>query len=190
MRDSPSKRAETQATLKNATPPQLLTHGESPTVIKILVVYDSKTANTEKMATAVAEGARQVQNAEVTLKKVDQAEIQDLLDADAIIMGSPTYYGQMSGKLKTFIDDSAEIHGKLAGKVGAAFTSSGGTACGAETTLLSILQAMLVHGMTITGNHDSKHYGPAAVGAPKEEDLKRCHALGRKTAELAARLKK
>jgi NAD(P)H dehydrogenase (quinone) len=101
---------------------------------KILIVYDSRTGYTENMAFAVAEGAKQISRVEVTVKKVDKANIKDLLDADGIIMGSPTYYGQMSAKLKAFIDESVKIHGKLEGKVGVAFTSSGGTVTGAETT--------------------------------------------------------
>jgi NAD(P)H dehydrogenase (quinone) len=99
------------------------------------------------MAQAVAKGSRGVPKAEVTLKKVDQTSLEDLLNADAIIIGSPTYYGLMSAKIKDLLDRSVEIHGRLEGKVGAAFTSSGGTASGAETTLLSIIEALLIHGM-------------------------------------------
>jgi NAD(P)H dehydrogenase (quinone) len=157
---------------------------------KILIVYDSRTGNTEKMAFAIAEGAKQVEDVEVVLKKVDEAKIEDLLDADGIIVGSPTYYGQMSGKVKTFFDDSVEIHGKLAGKVGAAFTSAGGTASGAETTLLSILKALLVHGMIIQGRADDKHYGAAAVEKPNEEEIEMCKRLGRRTAELVLKVRK
>jgi len=157
---------------------------------KILVVYDSKTGNTEKMAFAVAEGAKQVKGVKAKMKKVDQTSLQDLLNADGIIMGSPTYYGQMSAKLKALIDESVKIHGKLEGKIGAAFTSSGGTATGAETTLLSILQAMLVHGMIVQGRSDDKHYGAAAVGSPREKELKSCKELGKRIASLAIKLKK
>jgi NAD(P)H dehydrogenase (quinone) len=156
---------------------------------KILIVYQSKTGNTEKMASAVAEGAKQVAGTEVVLRTVDKATLDDLLSADGIIMGSPTYYGQMSGTLKAFIDETVKIHGKLNGKVGGAFTSSGGTACGAETTLLSILGTMLVHGMVVQGNPDNKHYGAAAVGAPKKQDLEVCQELGKRVAALAAKLK-
>lgn len=158
-------------------------------MVRILIIYDSRTGNTEKMAYSVAEGARKVEGVEVVVKKVDQARIVDLLDADGIIMGSPTYFGQMSAELKSFIDKSVEIHGKLEGKVGAAFTSSGGTATGAETTLLSMLQAMLIHGMIVQGRHDDKHYGVAAVENPEQEDLDYCRELGKRTAILAKRLK-
>jgi NAD(P)H dehydrogenase (quinone) len=158
-------------------------------MVKILVVYDSLSGNTEKMAQAVAEGAKQVGGAVVEVKKVDTASLEDLQMADGIIAGSPTYYGLMSGKLKEFIDKSVKIHGKLEGKVGAAFTSSGDTATGAETTLLSILQAMLVHGMIVQGRSDNKHYGAAAVGAPDSKATASCLRLGKKVAELTIRLK-
>jgi NAD(P)H dehydrogenase (quinone) len=156
---------------------------------KILIVYYTQTRNTEKMAFAVAEGAKQVEGMEVAVKNVDQATNQDLLDADGIIVGSPTYYGLMSGKIKTFFDRSVGIHGKLAGKVGAAFTSSAGTASGAETTLLSILKVMLVHGMIVQGRHDDKHYDAAAVGKPNEREIEMCKELGKKTAKLALKVR-
>jgi NAD(P)H dehydrogenase (quinone) len=156
---------------------------------KILIVYDSKTGNTEKMARAVAEGAGQVKNIETTVKKVDKTSLDDLCSSDGIIIGSPTYYGQMSGKLKTLIDQSVKVHGKLEGKVGAAFTSSGGTASGAETTLMSILQAMLIHGMIIQGRHDHKHYGAAATDPPSTKDIASCKELGKRVANLVTRLK-
>jgi NAD(P)H dehydrogenase (quinone) len=79
-------------------------------------------------------------------------------------MGSPTYFGQMSSKLKHIIDDSIELHTRMTGKVGAAFTNSAGTASGAETTLLSIIQAMLIHGMIVQGNAEMQHYGGSRSG--------------------------
>ena len=155
----------------------------------ILVVYDSRSGNTEKMAFAVSEGAKQTRGAKVIMKKVGQTSLEDLLETDGIIMGSPTYYGQMSAKLKALIDESVKIHGKLEGKVGAAFTSAGGTATGAETTLLSILQAMLVHGMVVQGCSDDKHYGAAAVSSPNQRELEYCKALGKRIASLAVKLR-
>ncbi len=157
--------------------------------MKILVVYDSKGGNTEKMAAAVAKGAEST-GAQASLKRTENVQTKDLLDADAIVMGSPTYFGQMSGRLKHLIDDSISAHTKLVGKVGAAFTSSGGTATGAETTLLSILQAMLIHGMIIRGNAEDQHYGVAAQGKPKIADLKACEELGSRVAQLASQLKR
>jgi len=156
---------------------------------KILVVYDSKTGHTEKMAFAVAKGAKQVKGVKVEVKKASETSMKDLVEADGIILGSPTCYGLMSAPLKKLIDKSVKIHGKLEGKVGAAFTSSGGTASGAETTLLSITQAILVHGMIVQGRANNKHYGAAAVSAPKRDDLRSCMDLGRRTANLVMKLK-
>jgi NAD(P)H dehydrogenase (quinone) len=156
---------------------------------KVLIVYDSKTGNTENMALAVAKGAEQISGIEVTVKKAEQTKLDDLLAADGIIMGSPTYFGQMSAQLKALIDESVQVHERLMGKVGGAFTSSGGTASDAETTLLSIVQAMLIHGMIIQGNAEDKHYGVAVQGAPKPKDLKACEELGSRVAVLIQKLK-
>ncbi|HIJ17784.1 MAG TPA: flavodoxin family protein [Thermoplasmata archaeon] len=155
----------------------------------VTVIYDSRTGNTEKMALAVAEGARKVKGTEVVLLQVDKAKMSDLTSSDAIIIGSPTYYGNMSGKVKSFIDQTNKVHGKLKGKVGGAFTSSGDTACGAETTLLSILEAMLIHGMVVQGRYDNKHYGPTAVEAPDKKEIESCKELGERVARLATALK-
>ena len=154
---------------------------------KVLIVYDSRSGNTEKMALAVAEGVK-AKKVEVAVKRVDETIVSDLVDHDAIIMGSPTYYGQMSGRLKELIDESIKVHGKLEGKVGGVFTSSGGTATGAETTLLSILEAMLVHGMIVQGASNFKHYGSAAVGSPNKEDMEDCTELGKRVAALVLKL--
>ena len=156
---------------------------------RVLVVYDSRTGNTEKMALAVADGARKVKGARVVVLEVDKAKMSDLVNSDAIILGSPTYYGNMSGKMKSFIDQTNRIHGKLAGKVGGAFTSSGDTACGAETALLSMLEAMLINGMIIQGRHDNKHYGPTAVESPDEKEIESCKELGKRISNLAATLR-
>jgi NAD(P)H dehydrogenase (quinone) len=157
--------------------------------MKILVVYDSKTGHTEKMAMSVARGAEAV-DVKVMVKRAEAVKMQELLDADGIIMGSPTYFGQMSSKLKHIIDDSIELHTRMTGKVGAAFTNSAGTASGAETTLLSIIQAMLIHGMIVQGNAEMQHYGVAAQGEPKPRDLKACEELGAQVAQLISQLKK
>ncbi len=155
---------------------------------KILVVYDSKSGNTETMALAVAKGAKMRGDLEVTVKKAEETKNSDLLAADGIIMGSPTYFGQMSAKLKAVIDESEKVHKDLTGKVGGAFTNSGGTASGGETTLLSIVQAMLIHGMIVQGRADNMCYGVAVTGAPNKEDLAECGTLGRNVASLVKKL--
>jgi len=91
---------------------------------KIVIVYDSETGNTEKMARAVADGALKSDSHEVIVKHVDDTSLMDLQSADGIVLGSSTYYGYMSNKIKALIDRSVVIHEQLEGKVGAAFTSS------------------------------------------------------------------
>ena len=156
--------------------------------MKALIIYDSKTGNTEKMAFMIAEGVREADNVECVIKRVEEAKLEDLIKAHGIIVGSPTYYGCMSGKVKEFFDKSVKIHGKLDGKIGAAFTSSGGTASGAETTVISILKAMLIHGMIIQGDPSGKHYGMATVEAPSKNDERLCRRFGRRTAELMKKI--
>ncbi|MEM1507379.1 MAG: NAD(P)H-dependent oxidoreductase [Candidatus Bathyarchaeia archaeon] len=160
-------------------------------MVNILIVYDSRTGNTEKTAFLVAEGVRKVNGVNCIVKRVDETNLDDLLNADGIIIGSPTYYGGMSAKIKDLIDKSVKIHGKLEGKVGAAFTTSGGTATGAETTLLSIINALLIHGMIVKGNPEDKHYGLAIVGAPEsDEDKNLCREFGFKFANLVMKISK
>ena len=103
-------------------------------------------------------------------------------------MGSPTYYGLMSARLKKLIDDSVQIHHQLTGKVGGAFTSSGGIASGGETTLLSIVQTMLVHGMIVQGRADDRHYGVAVTGSLRKKDSEDCETLGKNIALLVKKL--
>ncbi|MEM2500587.1 MAG: NAD(P)H-dependent oxidoreductase [Candidatus Bathyarchaeia archaeon] len=160
-------------------------------MVNILIVYDSRTGNTEKAAFLVAEGVRRVSGVNCVVKRVDDVTLDDLLNANGIMVGSPTYYGGMSAKIKDLFDRSVKVHGKLEGKVGAAFTTSGGTATGAETTLLSMIEAMLIHGMIVKGDPEDKHYGLAIVGAPEsEEDKNLCREFGYKFANLVVKISK
>jgi NAD(P)H dehydrogenase (quinone) len=153
---------------------------------KVLVVYHSRSGNTAKMAEAVAEGAKNG-GADVGLKKVDEATLEDLTGADGVVFGAPTYFGTLSGEMKSFIDRSVRIRGKLENKVGAAFTSSGSLSGGNETTLISMIEAMLIHGMIIVGDpiETGGHYGAVAVGAPDAEALNACRKLGERVAKFA-----
>jgi NAD(P)H dehydrogenase (quinone) len=155
---------------------------------KVLVVYYSRTGNTAKMAEVVGEGARGVRGAEVDVRAVADCSVEDLVAADAIIMGSPVYYGTLAAELKQLIDESVSHHGQLAGKVGGAFASSGGIGGGNETTVVDILKCLLVHGMIVEGDPMGDHYGPIAVGEPDARSRDECRKLGRKVAELAGRL--
>ena len=154
---------------------------------KVLIVYYSRTGNTEKMARCVAEGAK-IDGVDVELKKVEDTKAEELLDADGIIVGSPVYYGLMSAEIKQLFDESVKFHGRLTGKVGGAFASSANIGGGNETTVIGILQMMLIHGMIVPGTADGDHYGPVAIGAPDERSTPQCSALGQREAELVNKL--
>jgi NAD(P)H dehydrogenase (quinone) len=154
---------------------------------KVLIVYYSKVGSTAQMAELVADGVRE-EGVEVVVQKVEDADVRGLLAYDAIICGSPTYYGLMAAEMKAFFDKSVVIHGQLEGKVGGAFTSAANLAGGNETTLLSILEAMLIHGMVVQGTAQRDHYGPVALGKPDDRAVGECHKLGRNVARLAVKL--
>jgi NAD(P)H dehydrogenase (quinone) len=160
---------------------------EARPVARILVVYDSVTGNTARMAELVAEGARNA-GADVALKSVQDTEVEELLEYDGIIAGAPTYYGLMSAPLKRLFDDSVKLHKQLAGRAGGAFTSSANIGGGNETTILSILQAMLIHGMVVQGTATGDHYGPVAISAPDDRASEQARALGERVARLAVKL--
>ncbi|MGM0567911.1 MAG: flavodoxin family protein [Elusimicrobiota bacterium] len=155
---------------------------------KILIVYYSKTGNTEEMAEYVKKGAEE-SNAEVTLKNVQECEVEELLKADGIIIGSPTYYGLPAAEIKEFLDKSVKFHGKLEGKIGGAFSSAANTGGGNETTIMAIIQALLIHGMTVRGTSKGDHYGPVSLGTPDERVKKQCVDMGKRVAKLASKLK-
>ena len=155
---------------------------------KVLVVYYSKTGHTAKMAAAVAEGAAGVAGVEAVTKTATEATPDDLLEADAIVMGSPVYYGTMAAELKALVDRSVRYHGRVAGRVGGAFASSGAAHGGNETTIMDILRCLLIHGMVVQGESNGDHYGSVSVGNPGEETLDNCRRQGRKIAELTQRL--
>jgi NAD(P)H dehydrogenase (quinone) len=155
---------------------------------KVLVTYFSATGNTKKMAEAVAEGVRSVQGVECKLKAVTQVSNDDWLAADGIIVGSPTYFGQMASKVKRMFDITEKVYGQLEGKVGAAFTTAGGAGCGHELTNMSIITAMLVSGMVVQGTTKGPHFGPFAIEEPGEEDLKTARDLGLRVAGLTRKL--
>jgi len=155
---------------------------------KILVAYYSRTGNTEKMAQAIAEGAKEAGH-EVELKKVNDVKPSSLLDYDGYVFGSPVYYGLPAAPLVELFDESVILHKRLSGRVGGAFASSGNTGGGNETTCMAILQMMLVHGMLAVGSAEGDHYGPVAVGSPDSRALAQCKALGKRVADFAAKVK-
>lgn len=155
---------------------------------KMLICYYSRSGNTEKMAEEVAAGAREASSVSVDVRPVGELTPDDLLEFDCIVIGSPVYYGTMAAEVKDLIDKSVKHHGKLTGKVGGAFASSGGPGGGNETTVLDIVKALLIHGMIVQGDAEGDHYGPIAVGAPDERSRGECRRFGKRTVELTLRI--
>jgi len=154
---------------------------------KVLVCYYSKTGNTEKMAQIIA-GVMKNQDFFVDLKRAEETKVDKLLEYDCLILGSPTYYGSMAWPIKKLLDDSIKFHGQLSGKVGGAFSSAANVGGGNETTILDMLNAFLIHGMVIRGDHRGDHYGPVSIGFPDSRASECCKQYAENLAELVKRL--
>ena len=198
------------------------------TTARVLVLYYSSYGHIMKMAEAVAEGARQA-GAQVDIKRVPElvpeevarksgylldqpypvAEVSQLADYDAVILGVPTRYGVMAAQMKNFWDQTGGLwlKGALVGKVGAAFTATATQHGGQETTLLAIITNLLHHGMLISGLPYSfqgqmrmdEIVGGSPYGAttlangdgsrqPSETELDGARHQGRNVAEVANKL--
>lgn len=138
------------------------------------------------MAELVAQGAGRVPGTEVRLKSVDQAGREDILWCDGIAGGGPTNMGILSWKMKKFWDDLGdELWGKIDGKIGCAFSSSGGWGGGNEIACLSLLTVLINYGFLVFGLTDyvgknlTLHYGAVVSGEPRTEAEKEsCARLG------------
>ena len=202
--------------------------------MNVLIVIDTRYGNTHRLALAVAEGAGKVAGAEVKLAraaavepeaiynqqderfqkaqtafvKLPEATLADLEWCDALVLGSPTRFGNMSAPLKTFIDSTGKLWltGSLIGKVGAAFCSTSSMHGGNETTLLTMMLPMLHHGMVIVGMPYSEPRmitttgggtpygassvsGPTADQGPNEDELAIAASFGQHLAETTAKLR-
>jgi NAD(P)H dehydrogenase (quinone) len=199
-------------------------------VPKILVLYYSSYGHVETMARAVAEGAASA-GAEVSVKRVPElmpeevakaafvkldqeapfADPNELGDYDAIILGSPTRFGNMAAQMRNFLDQTGPlwVKGALVGKIGSAFTSTASQHGGQEMTIISIHTTMLHHGMIIVGLPYSfagntemgeisggTPYGASTIAGsdgsrqPSENELAGARYQGRHVAELAARMER
>jgi NAD(P)H dehydrogenase (quinone) len=158
--------------------------------MKILVLYYSKGGNTRRLAEAIAEGVTRVEGATPILKQTDEVAKEDFIEAAGIIAGSPVYFGSMAAQLKRVFDDFVGTRKKMENKVGAAFATAGDATGGKETTIFSIVQALLIYGMIIVGDPLSAtgHYGTACVGAPDDATRENARRQGERVARLAARL--
>lgn len=195
---------------------------------KTLILYYSSYGHIETMAQAIAEGVRAA-GGEATIKRVPEtvpeavargahfkldqvaeiATIEELKDYDAIIVGTGTRFGRMSGQMAAFWDRAGGVwmRGELTGKVGAAFTSTGTQHGGQETTLFSIITNLMHFGMTIVGldygfagqmRHDEvtggAPYGATTIAggdgsrSPSETELDGARYLGERVARAAAKL--
>lgn len=145
------------------------------------------------MADAVADGARSVPGIEVLVKRVGQVTADDLFSADAIVVGSPVYWSNMAGEVKTFFDNWQFKFGvfpdfKLKNKVGAAFATGGQVSSGKEFTMLSILAAMLGNQMIVVSGGGA--FGASATTEGESpgidsKELADAKSLGRRVAEIA-----
>lgn len=169
--------------------------------MKVLVVFYSMYGHTYKMAEAVAEGIREVQGAEVVLRRVPETlseevlmkmgaiepqkafahipvcSVDELPEADAIIFGTPTRFGNMCGQMKQFLDATGKLWmgGKLVGKVGSVFVSSATQHGGQESTILTFHVPLLAHGFIIVG------LPYAFAGQMKNDEISGCSPYGAST---------
>jgi len=201
---------------------------------KIQVVFYSMYGHVYRMAQAIAAGAREVPGAEVSLFQVPElvpadaleksgaraaraafahvpiARVEDLPDADAIIFGTPTRFGNMAAQMRNFLDQTGGLwaRGALIGKLGSVFVSTGSQHGGQETTITSFHLTLLHHGMIIVGVpyaaaglttmkeiSGGSPYGASTLAAPdgsrlpSDNELDIARFQGRHVAAIAARLK-
>ena len=162
---------------------------------RVLVAYHSVTGNTEKMAYAAAEGARHA-DAIVVTKKVADVTRADLEHTDALIIGSPTQWSNMTSAMKAFIDTWPD----MVDKVGGAFATGGAASGGKEYVVTSLVSAMLSHGMIVAGpvytegtfrfgaSGATASTGPGSEGV-SDAELHEARELGKRVAAVAARLR-
>jgi len=170
----------------------------------VLVVYYSARGHTKAMAEAVAGGAKLVTMVDVKVLTIDEAKKKDILDADAIIVGSPVYNANIVPQVQKFINSWPFKNTPLKNKIGAAFVSAGGISAGEETAMLSILRSMLIFEMIVVGGPTWRTaFGASAIveeepfGEESSETklvadpfLDKARQLGERVAELAKLLNK
>ncbi|MHC4624089.1 MAG: flavodoxin family protein [Planctomycetota bacterium] len=154
---------------------------------KAIVIYYSRSGNTKEMAEIVAKSMNDA-GLPTDCKSVDKVKADDLLGYDAIVVGSPTYYGHMAGPIKQLFDDAVSYHGRLDGKVGAAFSSAANIGGGNETTIMGIIEAMLISGMIVHGDPQGDHYGPVSIGRPDQRVKQQCRRRAERIAQLTKQL--
>jgi len=160
----------------------------------VLVTFHSGTGNTEKMAQSVADGAKGASGTTVVLKRVGDVTAGDLLSSDVVVVGSPVYFGNMSGEVKSFFDSwtlkfDLFQDRKMRNKVGAAFATGASVSNGKEGTMLTILAAMLINQMVVVSGGGG--FGASATTGPDspridEKEVAEARELGRRVADFMA----
>lgn len=162
----------------------------------ILITYHSESGKTQAMAEAVAEGVAQVQGVSYILKPISEVQNQEIFNASAIIMGSPVYNANMAPQMQEFINSWPFEGRPLKDKIGAVFVTGGGFSIGEEAVMLSMIRAMMIHGMLIVGGEEVEAaFGASAITgegefAGKEVQeifLEKARGLGRRVGEIVGR---
>lgn len=158
--------------------------------MQVLILYYSKGGNTRRLAEAIAEGVQQVAGVKAVLRHTKDVSRDEFVNSVGVIAGSPVYFGTMAAELKKVLDEYVGVRRQMENKIGAAFTTSGDATGGKETTMMSILQAMLIYGMIIVGDPIAAtgHYGVGCVGVPDAGAAENGRKLGCRVAELAVQV--
>jgi NAD(P)H dehydrogenase (quinone) len=170
--------------------------------VRVLVVYHSRSGNTEKMAQAAAQGASGVRGVTVQIKKVDEATKEDLAAADGIVLGAPTYFAGIPGTMKTVMDDwNWKLKVDFTDKVGGAFSTGGGQMGGKERVVVSLLLFMINNRMIVAGplysdEEDEDKWAELGGGAMTgpidpgvgDAELDSARRIGERVARLATKL--
>jgi NAD(P)H dehydrogenase (quinone) len=172
--------------------------------MRILVVVASATGRTQRLATALAEGAQEA-GAETILRSAEEATAEDAESADAIVLGSGVHMGGIESSMREFLERTSPLwlQGKLSGRLGAAFVSAGqGGRGGAELTLISLLSALAEHGLILVSMPNrlegfaqaGSHWGPVSWTNPRQGEpgpttshLSAARSHGRHIAQCTAR---
>ena len=174
-----------------------LSYGQLKTK-NVLITYYSKTAHTQTLAEEVAKGAQSIAGVQVVLKSIDQTTTKDLLEADAIIIGSPVYNANLAPEVVQFMSAWPFEGNPLKDKIGAAFVTAGGISAGEELAQVNILHSMLIFGMIVVGGDNwTSAFGASAITNEsifKTEKLDKLFlqkgfALGSRVATLAKKMK-
>jgi NAD(P)H dehydrogenase (quinone) len=166
----------------------------------VLVAYYSRTGNTEKFATAVADGARGVAGVTAATKRVSDITREDLEEADGLVLGAPTYYANVPGEMMSVIADwSWKMKVDFTNRVGGAFATGGEPAGGQGHVVLSLVRFMLNNRMIVVGPlHETPTARFGAMGATAvtgrsdpgvdDQELENARKLGNRVASITKRL--